>query len=65
MPSKSGMLRAERQPLAMMQWVAVTRAPSSVSTVQCPAASSKVAAVTRVSKRMSRRRSKRSATWLR
>ena len=36
----------------------------SVSTIQRALFSSKVAAITRVEKRMSRRRSKRSATWL-
>ena len=44
-----GRLGADKQPVAMMQKVALTSAPSSVAIRQRPAASSKLAAVTRVS----------------
>jgi hypothetical protein len=60
----AGFWAVERQPVAMMQNRADTSSPRSVLTVQRPAASSKWAAVTRVSSWISRRRSKRSATWL-
>ena len=63
-PSMSGTCASERQPVAMMQKRADTRSPRSVSTVHRRVASSKAAAVTRVSNWISRRRSNRSATWL-
>ncbi len=64
MPLKGGRLVADRQPTAMMQNFAETRSPRSVSTRQQFAASSKVAAVTRVSKRISGRRPKRSVDMI-
>ena len=60
----SGVVTADRQPVAMTQNRADTSSPWSVVTCQRPVVSSKAAAVTRVSNWMSRRRSKRSATWL-
>ena len=63
-PSKCGRLAAERQPTAMMQNRAEQHWSASVSTFQRFSASSKASAVTLVSKRMSRLRSNRSATWL-
>jgi hypothetical protein len=48
----------------MMQNLAEVRAPSLVSIVQRPSVSLKIADITRVLNWMSRRRSKRSATWL-
>ena len=42
-PRTSGRLGEERQPVAMMQNVAVMRAPSPVSITQAPAASSNAA----------------------
>ena len=64
MPANGGLLADDRQPTAIRQKRASTRSPRSVSTTQRAFASSKVAAVTRVENRMSRLRSKRSATWL-
>ena len=63
-PLMSGTCASERQPVAMMQKRADTRSPRSVSMLHRLVASSKTADVTRVSNWMSRRRSKRSATWL-
>ena len=60
-PSKSGVNGSERQPTALTKNRVSTLSPSSVSTVQVPASSSYSAAVTAVSKAMSRRRSSRSA----
>jgi hypothetical protein len=34
MPANSGMLADERQPVAMMQWVPVTRSPSPTSSLK-------------------------------
>src|SRR5262252_7485144 len=48
MPANSGMLADERQPVAMMQWVPVTRSPSPTSRTQRSSTSSKVAECTRV-----------------
>jgi hypothetical protein len=62
-PSIAGMLADDRQPVAMTTNWADTSSPASVRTVQRSAASSNVALVTRVSKRMSGRRPNRSATW--
>ena len=62
-PGRRAPARSDRQPVAMMQKRADTRSPRSVSISQRFVASSKRAAVTRVSSWMSRRRSKRSATW--
>jgi hypothetical protein len=62
-PGKSGTFRADRQPVAMRQYCAVTCSPPSSRTLQRALASSQLAASTRVSSWMSRRRSKRSATW--
>jgi len=61
----SGIAGTERHPVAIIRKRPANRPPASVSTVQHARASSNVAAVTRVLSRMSRRRSKRSATWLR
>jgi hypothetical protein len=60
----SGVAAADRQPVAMTQKRADTSSPRSVVTLHRPVASSKAVAVTRVSNWTSRRRSKRSATWL-
>ena len=64
-PGKSGVLVDDRHPVAMMRNWAETSRPPSVRTVQRRVPSSNVAPATRVSNWMSRRRSKRSATWLR
>ena len=63
-PSKAGVLGADSGPIAVTMKRALQLRPSSLRTRQQAAASSKCAAATRVLKRMSRRRSKRSATWL-
>ncbi len=62
-PGMSGAFAADRQPVAMTTYLAVTTSPRSVSTRQVRDGSSHWAAVTRVLNLMSRRRSKRSATW--
>ena len=61
----AGRVGADRQPVAMTQKRAENLSPDSVSTSHRPAASSNVAAATRVPSWMWRRRSKRSTTWLR
>ena len=60
-PGMSGVLGTERQPVAMTTHRAETSSPRLVFTVQRPAASSKTALSTRVSKRKEGRRSNRSA----
>ncbi len=61
-PGMSGRLAADRQPVAITTYRHPIVSPASVWTRQPSASSSKWAAVTRVSKVMSRRRSWRSAT---
>ena len=63
-PGIWGTRAADRQPTALMTNRAVTASPCCVRTVQSRLASSYTALATRVLKWMSRRRSKRSATWL-
>ena len=55
----------DRPPVHIRKNCALSVSPRSVAMRQLAAASSQVAEVTRVSKWMSRRRSKRSATWFR
>ena len=61
-PGRSGIRGTERHPVAMIRKVAERRSPSPVTIDQDPAGSSSAASATRVPSRMSRRRSKRSAT---
>jgi hypothetical protein len=63
-PGNFGTWAVDRQPVAMTQNRADARSPRSVWIAQRFVASSNTAAVTRVESWMSRRRSKRSATWL-
>ncbi|SIN37840.1 Uncharacterised protein [Mycobacteroides abscessus subsp. abscessus] len=58
------MLAVDSAPVAITQNRAFTVSFRSVRTVQRSRSSSKTAEVTRVPQRISRRRSKRSATWL-
>ncbi len=65
MPGRSGSSGTERMPEAATTCEAVNRAPVSVSRCQHASSASKAMAVTRVSSRMSRRRSSLSATKFR
>jgi hypothetical protein len=65
MPGIAGRFGADSDPVAITHHRTAYRSPRSVSTIHRPAASSKVAAVTRVPKRKSLRRLNRSATWFR
>ena len=64
-PGKSGILAADRQPVAITRNRAAICWPPSAVITHWLAASSNLAARTRVPSWMSRRRSNRSATWLR
>ena len=61
----SGKYGMERTPVAATKWCARVTVPLSSVTVHSAARSSYSADVTRASKRMWRRRSKRSTTWFR
>ena len=64
-PGQSGRCGADRPPVAITQKRDRSRSPVSVSITQVSVSSSNVIAATPVSHRMSRRRSYRSAMWLR